>query len=391
MPRCPLLTALAAAFVLLGFAAAGDAEEKKPAADKYWVFVGTYTDAKSKGIYRCELDVKAGTLGNVELAAETSSPSFLAVRPGDKFLYAVGESVRLEGKDVGALDAFTLDPKTGKLGKLNQASSGGGGPCFVTVDRSGANVLAANYGGGSVCCLHLKADGSLGPMTAFVQHKGSSADKGRQEGPHAHSINLSPDNRFAVAADLGLDKLLVYKFDADKGTLTPNDPPSFSTAPGAGPRHFAFHPNGKWAYVINEMGMTLEALNYDAEKGSFSELQTVSTLPKGATGKDFSTAEVVVHPSGKFVYGSNRGQNSIVGFRIDPRDGKLSLIGHQGEGIKTPRNFNIDPTGTFLIVANQDGASLVMFRIDQTSGELKPTGVRVEVPNPVCVKFVPKQ
>jgi len=391
MTRSSPLTFLAGAAALLLGAASAEAEEKPAKPDKLWVFVGTYTDAKSKGIYRCELDVNTGKLSDAELAAETPSPSFLAVHPGRKHLYAVGEAVKIDGKDVGALYAFSLDAKTGSLKMLNRESSGGSGPCHVTVDPSGKNVLAANYGGGSVCSLHLRADGSLAPAISFKQHAGSGPNKGRQEGPHAHSINVSADNRFAVAADLGLDKLLVYKLDAGTGSLSANDPPAVDLAPGAGPRHFAFHPNGKYGYVINEMDMTMTALAYDADKGTFKKVQTVSTLPQGAEGKNFSTAEVVVHPSGKFVYGSNRGHNSIVAYSVNPENGELTLVGHATEGIKTPRNFNVDPTGTYLIVANQDGASLVVFKIDPKTGELKPTGVTVAVPNPVCVRFVAKE
>jgi 6-phosphogluconolactonase len=220
-----------------------------------------------------------------------------------------------------------------------------------------------------------------------VQHTGTSVNKDRQEGPHAHSINLDAANRFAVVADLGLDKVLVYKYDPAKGTLTANDPPAFLDAPGSGPRHFAFHPNGHNAYVINELASTLTALSYDPEKGVLKELQTLSTLPKEVKGN--STAEVQVHPSGKFVYGSNRGHNSIAVFGVDPKTGGLKAVGHQTENIKTPRNFGIDPTGAFLVVANQDSNSLVVFRIDQTTGELAPVGGPVEVGKPVCVKMIP--
>jgi 6-phosphogluconolactonase len=363
--------------------------EEKPKGDKMWVFIGTYTGAKSKGIYRFEFDTTTGKLTGPELAAETQSPSFLAIHPSRKFLYAVGEA-GLPGAKGGAVSAFTLDGKTGELKPLNQQSSVGAGPCHIVIDKTGKNALVANYGGGSVAVLPVGSDGKLAEASAFIQHKGKGADPGRQSGPHGHSINVDAGNHFAVAADLGLDQLLVYKFDADKGSLTPNDPPFRATAPAAGPRHFAFHPNGKWAYVINEMNLTLDAMAWDANKGTLTTMQTVSTLPKGATGKDFSTAEVVVHPSGKFVYGSNRGHNTIVGFAIDEKTGGLTLIGHQGEGIKTPRNFNIDPTGKFMIVANQDGGSIVVFRIDERTGKLKPTGITGEVGSPVCVKFVPR-
>ena len=388
MIRPSVLVGSACMAVLLCAVLPSARAEEKPKSDKMWVFVGTYTGAKSKGIYRFEFDTATGKLTGPELAAETKNPSFLAIHPSKKFLYAIGELDNVSGKKGGAVTAFSLDAKTGELKELNQQSSVGAGPCYIVIDRAGKNALVANYGGGSVAVLPIGSDGKLAEASAFIQHK--SADPDKKVMPHGHSINVDANNRFAIAADLGLNQLIVYKFDAAKGTLTPNDPPYLATAPGAGPRHFAFHPNGHFAYVINESNMTLTALTYDAEKGTLKTLQTISTLPEGAKGKDFSTAEVVVHPSGKFVYGSNRGHHSIVGYSIDEKTGELKLIGHQGEGIKTPRNFNIDPTGKFMVVANQDGDNLVVFRIDPKTGELKTTGIKAEVGAPVCVKFVPK-
>jgi 6-phosphogluconolactonase len=374
--------------VALGLLSSTGADE--PHAGKQWVFIGTYTGGKtgSKGIYRSEFDAESGKLTAPELAAEVASPSFLAVHPSKQFLYAVGELSEFNGKNGGAVNALSLDAKTGRLKLLNQQSSGGAGPCHLIVDREGKNVLVANYEGGSVCVLPIQAGGKLGEATAFIQHQGKGANPQRQEGPHAHSINVGPHDRFAVAADLGLDELLVYKYDAEKGTLLPNDPPFLKVAEGAGPRHFAFHPSKPWAYVINELNCTLNVLDYTPD-GKFEIKQTISTLP-GQFKNGYSTAEVVVHPSGKFVYGSNRGHHSIVAFKVDPDSGQLSLSGHQGEGIKTPRNFNIDLSGKYLIVANQDGNSLVVFRIDPESGKLEPTGNKVEAPVPVCVKFVAK-
>jgi len=380
------LAGLAALGLGLGMSKGADAPAAKT--DKVWVFVGTYTGARSKGIYRFEMDTATGKLSNGELAAETTNPTFLAIHPSRRFLYAANEIGNFAGKPAGAISAFALDPKTGQLTALNQQSSGGGGPCHLVVDRQGKNVLAANYGGGSVCVLPIGADGKLGEATAFIQHKSTGGDPGRQSAPHGHSINLDAANRFAVAADLGLDKLLVYKFDAGKGTLTANDPPFVAMAPGAGPRHFAFHPNGLFAYAINELNSTVTAMKYDAEKGAFEVKQSLSTLPMAVKGN--STAEVVVHPSGKFLYGSNRGHNSIAIFTINPKTGELTAAGHQGEGIKTPRNFNIDPSGTFLLVANQAGHNILVFRIDPETGALKPTGDPVEVGSPVCLKFVPR-
>jgi 6-phosphogluconolactonase len=374
--------------VLLGAAMAAHAEEAAKTT-RLWVYFGTYTGGKSKGIYRSELDLATGKLSQPGLAAETANPSFLAVHPNHRFLYAVGETGDFGGKKSGAVSAFALDPKSGELKALNQKPSSGTGPCHLVVDRQGKNVLVANYGGGSAAVLHLEDDGRLGERTAFSQHTGKGADPARQETPHAHSINLDAANRFAFVADLGLDQVFVYRFDADKGSLARNEPPSVSLAPRSGPRHFAFHPDGRHAYVINEMANTVTAMKYDAEKGVLKSIQTVSTLPEGYK-KPTWTAEVQVHPSGKFLYGSNRGQDSIAIFLIDEKTGELTPAGRQGSGIKTPRNFGIDPTGQFLLAANQDDDSVLVFRIDAKTGALEATGEKVEVTKPVCVKFVPK-
>ncbi len=392
---CSLLAPGGLALLLVGLAPVlGFAQrtDERPPPGKLWVYIGTYTGTgakESKGIYRCELDLTNGKLSTPELAGETKNPSFVAIHPTRKFLYAVGEISDFGKKKTGAVSAFAIDPATGKLTLLNQQESGGAGPCHLTVDATGKNVLVANYGGGSVASLPIQADGKLGPATSVIQHKGKSKDPGRQEGPHAHSVNLDAANRFAFVADLGLDRILIYKFDPEKGTLTPNDPPFFATAPGAGPRHFAFHPDGKHAFVINEMASTLTSMTYDPATGTLKEVETVSTLKGKVPGN--STAEVQVHPSGEFVYGSNRGHNSIVAFAIQ-KDGKLKYIGHQGAEIKIPRNFGVEPMGRFVLVANQDGNSIVVFAVDEKTGALKPTGHKVEVPRPVCVKFmmVPK-
>ncbi len=362
------------------------ADEKRP--DKLRVYIGTYTGANSKGIYLSQLDLKTGELSEPQLAAEIENPSFLAIHPSRRYLYAVGELSNFNGQKGGAVSAFAIDEKTGRLTLLNQQSSGGGGPCHVVVDQPGKHVLTANYGGGSVCVLPIDGDGRLGSATAFVQHEGSGANPQRQDRPHAHSINLDAANRFAVAADLGLDKVLVYRFDAQKGTLAPNDPPFAAVAAGAGPRHFAFHPNGRNAYVINEIHLTVTAFAYDAEHGVLKEIQTLSTIPAGTDTKGLSTAEVVVHPSGKFLYGSNRGHDTIAIFTIDQDTGKLTAVGHEPTGGKTPRNFAVDPTGTFLLAENQASGTIVVFRIDPKTGELDPTGDTIEVPSPVCVRML---
>jgi 6-phosphogluconolactonase len=360
----------------------------EPKLDQLWVYVGTYTQRGSKGIYRFDFDVASGKLTSRALAAEAKNPSFVAIGPDQRFLYAVSEVDNSDGKSTGAVSAFAIDRRTGNLTLLNQRPSGGAGPCHLVVDRAGRHVLVANYGGGSVAVLPIGPDGRLGKATAFIQHKGSGTNPQRQEGPHAHSINLDAANRFAVVADLGLDKLFVYRFDPARGTLTANQPPSVSVAPGAGPRHFTFHPNGKNAYVINELASTVTAFHYDRDRGILEPLQTISTLPRDFKGNN-TTAEVQIHPSGKFLYGSNRGHHSIAVFAIDSATGKLIATGHQSGGIRTPRNFGIDPSGAHLLVANQDSDSVVVFRIDAETGELRPTGITAEVPVPVCVKMMP--
>lgn len=377
--------ALCAVLILFGAATAlSGADVKKP--EKMRVYVGTYTGKQSKGIYLLELDLATGALASKGLAGEAVNPSFLAIHPSQRFLYAVGEVSNFDGTKGGGVSAFALDPKDGKLALLNQQSARGAGPCHIVVDREGKNVLVANYGGGSVAALPIGADGKLAPATGFVQHKGSSVNPKRQEAPHAHSINLDAAGRFAFAADLGLDKVLVYRFDPAKGTLAESG--SASVAPGAGPRHFAFHPSGKYAYVINEIANTVTGFAYNAEGGALKEVQTITTLPADFKGTSH-TAEVVAHPSGKFLYGSNRGHDSIAIFAVDPATGKLTAVGHEPTGGKTPRNFNIDPTGTYLLAANQNSGTIVVFRIDPQTGRLKDTGHKAEVPAPVCVKFVP--
>jgi 6-phosphogluconolactonase len=357
--------------------------------DQLIVYFGTYTGEKSKGIYTSRLDLATGALSAPELAAETPSPSYLAVHPSQRFLYAANEVAKFEGQDSGSVTAFAVDRATGKLTQLNQQASKGGGPAHVIVDHAGRNVLVANYGGGSVAALAIGTDGLLKPASSFVQHTGSSVDPKRQAGPHAHSVNLDSADRFAYVADLGLDKVLIYRFDAKQGTLTPADPPFAAVRPGAGPRHFAFHPKARFAYVINEMNLTVTAFAADAERGALKELQTVSTLPAGEQAQPgFSTADVQVHPSGRFLYGSNRGHNTIVVFAIDEKTGQLTHVQHEATQGSTPRAFGIDPSGRYLLAANQRSDSVVVFRIDSKSGRLTPAGHSVQVGSPVCVKFV---
>ena len=359
-------------------------------AKKFRVYFGTYTKTgKSQGIYHSDLDMETGKLSEPVLAVETQSPSFLCIHPSKKFVYAVGEYGAAGGKPAGGVSAFAVDEKTGNLKHLNSQSSGGAGPCHVTIDSAGKNVLVANYGGGSCGVLPIKDDGSLAPMSGFQQHAGTSYDPKRQGTPKGHSINLDGANRFAFCCDLALDKVFIYKFDGEKGTITPNDPAYGETAKRAGPRHFAFHPAGKFAYAIGEIDCTITGFAYDSEKGSLTPIQSISTLPEGvAVEPRFSTAEVVCHPSGKFVYGSNRTQDSIVAFKVEPTTGKLTLIGHQSEGVKTPRNFNIDPQGKYALVANQAGGDVIVFAINQETGALEKKVSSVQIDSPVCVKFI---
>jgi 6-phosphogluconolactonase len=353
------------------------------------VYVGTYNGPKSRGIYTCRLDLDSGKCTPLELAAEVKNPSFLAVHPNKKFLYAVSEIDDLDGKKTGGVSAFAIDAKTGKLKKLNAQSSQGAGPCHLVVDRSGSTVLVANYGGGSIASLPIHDDGSIGPAVSAIQHRGKSVNPQRQTSPHAHSINIDPANRFAMAADLGLDKVLVYRLDPSSSKLTANDPPFAAVKPGSGPRHFAFHPSGKFAYVINEIACTVTAFAYDPNRGELTELQTISTLPEGETLKpEYSTAEVQIHPSGRFVYGSNRGHHSITVFAVDPSRGTLRQIQNEPTQGETPRGFGIDPTGRFLLAGNQDSDTITIFRIDPQTGRLTPTGEKLEVGSPVCVQFV---
>jgi 6-phosphogluconolactonase len=382
------LTATLAAVAFTSVAAIPESELMKPeTAEKLFVYVGTYTNRGSKGIYQLEMDPKTGKLEQVGVTENISNPSFVAIHPNGKYLYSVNEVGELAGKKGGAVTAFAIDPISGSLKMLNQQSTGGAGPCHVSVDPRGEFVMCANYGGGSVSMHPIRNDGSLGDRGAFVQHGGSSVDKSRQEGPHAHSINADSAGRFAVAADLGLDSLIVYRIDRANDSLASNDPPAARVAPGSGPRHFAFHPNGKRAYVINEMLCTVTAFNYDANKGTLTEIQTISTLPDGVK-PGYSTAEILVHPSGKFVYGSNRGHHSIAMFAVDSDSGKLTFLGTESTQGKTPRNFGIDPSGQYLLAANQDSNNIVVFKIDQKTGRLTPTGHSIEIPTPVCVRFL---
>jgi 6-phosphogluconolactonase len=356
---------------------------------KYFVYVGTDTGerAKSKGIYAYRYDAATAQITPLGLAVESAYPTFLAAHPNGRFLYAVNEVGNYKGPNSGGVSAFSIDHATGKLTFLNEVPSRGADPCYLIVDKAGKNVLVANYTGGSVAVFPVLADGKLGEASAFVQHAGHGANPERQEGPHAHSIDLSPDNRFAMVDDLGLDELLVYKFDGAKGSLTANNPPFAKFDAGAGPRHFVLRPDGKFAYVVAEMGNTVTVFSNDAASGRLQPLQTVTTLPKDFKGRN-DDAEIQLHPSGKFLYASNRGDDSIAIYAIDESKGTLTLVGIVPTGGKEPVSFEIDPTGALLFAANKKSDNIVVFKIDAKTGGLTPTGKVLDVASPMCVKFV---
>jgi 6-phosphogluconolactonase len=361
----------------------------RAATRNYIIYVGTYTegDGHGKGIYAYGYDANTGKTTSLGLAAVTTNPSWVALSPSGRFLYAANEVGNYEGSKSGGISSFAVDAATGKLTFLNEVASRGAGPCYLSVDHTGKYVLVANYDGGSVAAFPILPDGKLGPASAFVQHTGHGTNPERQEAPHAHSIVLSPDNRFAIVNDLGLDELLVYKFDSTKGALTPNDPPFAKLDPGVGPRHFALAPDHKFAYVINEMGRSVTALSANLHTGVFDPIESVSTLPTGFSGRN-DDAEIEVHPSGRFLYASNRGEDSIAVFAIDSANGKLKKIEDVPTGGKEPRSFAIDPTGRLLFVANQNSDDIVIFRINASTGQLIPTGEKLDVPSPVCIKFL---
>ena len=351
------------------------------AASRKWiVFVGTYTRQASKGIYAYRLTSADAKLTPLGLAAETSNPSFLAVHPNQRFLYTVNEN------DNGTISAFAIDSRTWKLKLLNTVSSRGSGPCHLAFDTTGKWIFVANYNNGSIAVLPVATDGTLGEAAVSIQHSGSSIDARRQSGPHAHSVNISPDNRFLAVTDLGLDEVRIYRFDAKAGSLTPHDPPAIKTAPGSGPRHLAFAPDGRFAWVLNEMSATVTALSYDRTLGKLTPVQDVPALPRDFSGTK-SGAEILIHPNGKFLYTSNRGHDSIAIFKLEGGGLSTSATWVSSRG-KTPRSFAIDPDGALVVAANQGSNNLAVFRVDTKTGGLSPAGDVVEAPLPVSVVLV---
>jgi len=389
MPLTLISMAIVLACISTGCQSSGQSGSAlKADAGDYRVYIGTFTNAKSKGIYLMAFDSKSGKLSEPMLVAESASPSFLALHPNHKYIYTVNEVNSFQGKKTGGVSAFAIDPKNGKLTAINQQSSAATGPTHITIDPTGKAILVANYAGGAVAALPVKDDGSLGAPSSVDQHMGHGPNAARQEAPHAHSIYPDPNNRFVLSCDLGLDKVFVYKFDPQAATIQYQD--ATQIVPESGPRHLAFHPSHKYVYVLNEMSCTVTALNYDEQTGGLKSFQTIKTLPDDFKG-DKSTAEIFVHPNGKFVYASNRGDsNTIAIFSVDQSTGNLTFVDRASTQGRTPRGFGIDPTGNWLIAGNQDTNTVSIYRIDQDSGKLQATGQVVNVPTPVCVTFVPK-
>jgi len=379
----------------------------------YFLYVGTYTGFKyvhhsktwgvgeshSQGIYVSRYHAATGELSGPELAAEIINPSFLTIAPNHKYLYAVSEDPYSLGPPLdhsSYVSAFAIDPATGHLRLLNTVPAGGTSTCFISMDKTGKYVFMANFGSGSITVVRVREDGSLGELTAFIQDVGHSVDRSIQSEPHTHSVIVSPDNRYAIVSDLGIDKVLIFKFDAETGRLSHPDPPFASVYPGGGPRHFVFDPSGRFGYQLSEMSGNVDVFSWDPSHGTLTEVQRVQTVPHNFFGGNHS-AEIEVHPSGKFLYESNRrtqgetvrGPDTIGVFTIDPKDGTLTPVEQVLSGGTMPRNFTIDPSGKFLMAANQLSNNIVIFNIDGTTGRLSPTGREIKVDTPVCLKFVP--
>ena len=391
-PRILCATVLAgASFLSTSAKLAGSPVETVP---DYFVYVGTYPVGDSKGIYLYRFNEKSSHLTSLGLAAEIANPSFLATDPAHHYLYAVTDTdADIRGPNAAqvanTISSFTIDPATGALKFLNRVSSGGKDPIHLIVDKTGKILFVANYDSGSVASFAIGPDGSIGARTGFDQHSGSSVNPRRQEGPHAHAVVVSPDNRFLFVPDLGLDRILIYRIDEAKQSFAPNNPAYVAVKAGMGPRHFAFAPDGKFAYAICEMGSSVVAFSYDRESGALTPIQTISTLPAGFKGGNAS-AEIQIDKSGRFLYASNRGQNAITEFQIDKSTGKLAAVQNISTEGKTPRNFVIDPTGRYLLVGNQDSNNIALLNIDSATGRLTRANQIEKIGAPVCLAFVPK-
>ena len=364
-------------------------ERRVLSSDHSIVYVGTFKREPSKGIYAWRFDENTGKMDSLGLVADTMRPTFVELHPNEKFLYAVSRPTATDRQNIGVALAYSINPKTARLTLLNTFPTRGIDPAYVSVDLSGRNLMVANFGSnrgdGCVSVFPIKLDGSLADASDTITYSGSSVHPQRQTGPHAHAINVSPDNRFVLVADLGLDKIFVYRFDSEKGKLTPNDPPFVTLVPGAGPRHFVFHPNGRFLYVVNELNSTLTIFKWS--RATLKQVQTISTLPVEFTGPN-SAATLQIHPTARFLYVSNRGADSIAVFSINAKDGTLTPVEFVSAQGKTPGSFRIDPSGSWLIVANQSSDSLVVFRIDVQTGKLQATGQSYQVGTPSCVRFL---
>lgn len=401
------------AFILLIAFALLDVQAAPAQDNDFFMYVGTYTGFKyvhhsktwgvgeshSKGIYVSRFHAATGEVSEPELAAEVVNPSFLTISPNHRFLYAVSEDPLSLGppRDHSSyVSAFAIDQTTGKLRLLNTAPASGTSTCFISIDKTGKYVMMANFGSGSVSVVRVKEDGSLGELTAFIQNVGHSVDPSIQTEPHPHWIGVAPDNRYVIVSDLGLDKVLIFRFDAETGKLSPPDPPFASVYPGGGPRHFAFDPAGKFGYQLSEMSGMVDVYAWDPSKGTLTGVQRAHTVPHAFFGGNHS-GEIEIHPNGKFLYESNRrtqsefvrGPESIGVFAIDPGNGTLTPVEQVDSGGIMPRNFKIDPTGAYLFSANQLTNNIVLFKIDGTTGKLSKAGTEIKVDTPVCIQFVP--
>ena len=355
-------------------------------------YIGTYTESqipaeqRSQGIYAAQLDAASGAISDPRPVGWGANACFLVLSPDRRFLYAVGDTFAAEQFSGGAVGAFAIDATTGQLGLLNQTPAPGGRPSHITIDATGRFVVTINYHQGSVALYSVEQDGRIAAASDVVQHQGSGPNPARQAGPHAHQATFTPDNGLVLINDLGLDKVMIYRLERAQAKLIPHDPPWATVHPGAGPRHLAFHPSGAYVYVIDELDATITAFGWNASRGVLQEMQVVPTLPADFSGENLC-ADIHVHPTGKFLYGSNRGHDSIAIYAIDEQTGLLTALGYQSTLGEVPRNFAIDPSGAFLVVANQKSGTLVSFAIDPRQGDLTPTGHSAQIPAPSCVKF----
>ena len=355
------------------------------AADAIDVWIGTSNAPPSKGIYHCTLNLDSGTLSDSRLAAEIKGPGFLAMHPSGSHLYAVGT---LDG--VPSVVCYAIEKNGGppQLRLINSLEIGDGGACHLVVEKDAGTLLTAQYGGGSVAAFALNQDGSLKARTALIKHQGGSGVvANRQDRAHAHWVGFSPDRRFAFVPDLGLDKVMIYQHEAEKAAIEPSG--SARVPAGGGPRHMKFHPTGKWAYVLNELALTVTVFDYDAESGTLSPIQTIPAVPKTQLAKELtsSSSEIRVHPNGKFVYSANRGHDTITAFRVNQDNGQLSVIEVENARAAEPRNFNLSPSGDWMLVAGQHSHTLGVFRVDPDSGELTYNRKIIHAPSAICVLF----